>query len=154
MLAGVLSLIMHGTAVAQSPAAVPAGCTYATCALRVEPRFWATHLVRGADGESVGRIGGFGGDVGVLLAGPDSAAANARRYVTDSRRSGTLGVLGLIAGVVFYSRINSRTEDPDPATVTAGVTSLALGIAAIPFSTRASRSLSRAVWWYNAALPR
>ena len=70
--AGVLAALLSGqrsTGQAPSTHGTPAGCTYATCALRVEPAFFGTHLVRGTGGERVGRLGGFGGGVESLLTG-------------------------------------------------------------------------------------
>jgi hypothetical protein len=146
---------------AQTPAAAPAGiaanCTYATCALRVERGFLSQHLVRGAAGEQVGgNLGGFGGGMGPLLAGPDSAAAHARDYTRNMRTSGVLGVLGAVAFIVATVRTDNfrDTTDPDGVAIGASIASVGFAIASIPFSLRAQRDLSRAVWWYNAALPR
>lgn len=50
-------------------------CTYQTCALRLEARFFGSRIVRGATGESVVRLGPFGQEPSVLLNGSDSAAA-------------------------------------------------------------------------------
>jgi hypothetical protein len=100
----------------------PAGCTYETCALRVEPR--------------------------------DSAAANARRYVRAARTSNTLALLGAAAYVALLVHSNNTADDLDNTDIALGVTGLAFGIASIPFNLRAGQSLSRAVWFYNAALAR
>ena len=138
---------------AQSAAgARPAGCTYETCALRVEPSFFfPAKLLRGRAGEQVGSLGGFGGGVDTLLAGPDSAAVYGHRYVTDMRRSGTLGLLGAAAYVVVLLRTDNF-RDADDTSVAIGLTGAALAIASIPFTLRAQRNLSRAIWHYNAAL--
>jgi hypothetical protein len=141
---------------ANTPAGVPANCTYATCALRVERGFLSQHLVRGAAGEKVGgNLGGFGGGMGPLLAGPDSAAAHARDYTRNMRTAGTLGVLGAISYVVLVVRTeNFRDTDNDGVAIGAGIASVGFAIASIPFTLRAQRALSRAVWWYNAGLQR
>ena len=136
---------------------IPAACTYMTCALRFEPAgFLATpHLLRGAAGERVGSgIGLFGGGVDPLLAGPDSAAMYARRYVTAARTASVLGLLGTVTVAVALSDNNWRTTDPSSGAVAAALVGTALSIAAIPYAIRAGRSVSRSVWWYNAALPR
>jgi len=154
LLAGLLPPLV---AAAQAPlaAGVPVGCTYATCALRVEPAFFGPRLVRGASGEVVSRLGGFGGGVDSLLAGPDSAAAYGREYVRASQISGALGLIGALAYVVTVVRSENSQyglpSDADAATMIAGAGFL---VASIPFGVRAQRSLSRAIWWYNAALPR
>ena len=135
------------------PVRAPSACTYDTCAVRVEPAFFsAPKLLRGRAGEEIGRLGGFGGGVDSLLAGPDSAAAYARRYVTNTKRSAILGLLGTVAFVVALAR-DDHLADADPTTATIALTGTAFAVASIPFSLRASRSLSRAVWWYNSALP-
>jgi hypothetical protein len=139
---------------AQSAAgARPAGCTYETCALRVEPSFFfPAKLVRGRAGEEVGRLGGFGGGVDTLLAGPDSAAVYGHRYVTDMKRAGTLGLIGAAAYVVVLVRTNNFRDDAADADVAIALTGAAFAIASIPFTLRAQRNLSRAIWHYNAAL--
>jgi hypothetical protein len=137
-----------------SPARAPAGCTYETCALRVEPRFWGPNrLLRGREGVEVGKLGAFGGGVDTLLAGPDTAAALARDYVKAARRSNTLALLSGAAYValLFHS---DNFDDVDNTDIALGITALGLSIAAIPFELRAKRSLARAVWFYNAALAR
>lgn len=131
----------------------PAGCTYQTCALRIEPSFLsAPQLLKGNPGVPVGHLGFFGGDVDTLLAGPDSAAMYTRRYLTDTRRSSTLGLLGTAAFIVALAT-SDNGHDPDAVTTTAAVASVGFAIATIPFALRAARSMSRAVWFYNAALP-
>jgi hypothetical protein len=141
---------------AADPASMPANCTYAACALRVEGGLFSHHLVRGAAGEKVGgNLGGFGGGVGPLLAGPDSAAAHARDYTRNMRTSGVLGALGAAAFIVAIVRSNNvEHSDTDGIAIGASIASVGFAIASLPFSLRAQRDLSRAVWWYNAALPR
>ena len=155
----IVSSFASAPASSQTPAGtsgIAADCTYATCALRVERGFLSQHLVRGATGERVGgNLGGFGGGMGPLLAGPDSAAAHARDYTRNMRTSGTLGVLGAIAFVVAIARTdNFQDTDNDAVAIGASIASIGFAIASIPFTLRAQRDLSRAVWWYNAALPR
>lgn len=140
---------------AQSAARAPSACTYETCALRVEPRFWSPpRLLRGRDGVEVGKLGAFGGGVDTLLAGSDSAATYARRYVKAARTSNTLALVGAAAYVALLFHSDNLRNDLDNTDVALGVSGLAFGIAAIPFGLRAQRSLSRSVWFYNAALAR
>lgn len=148
------ALVAPSTLTAQAGAVrAPSACTYESCALRVEAAFLsAPKLLRGRAGEQVGNLGMFGGGVDTLLAGPDSAAAYARRYVTDIRRSSTLGLLGTVAFVAALIRSNNSSADDAP-TVALAVTAGAFSIASIPFALRANRSLSKAVWYYNSVLP-
>jgi hypothetical protein len=145
---------------AQTPTAgaagIPASCTYATCALRIEQGFFSQYFVRGAAGERVGgNLGGFGGGMGPLLAGPDSAAAYASRYTHNKRTAATLGLIGVAAFIVAVVRTDNFDDtDNDGVAIGASIASVGFAIASIPFTVRAQRDLSRAVWWYNSALPR
>src|SRR6478672_10104747 len=80
------SLVTTGVA-AQAPTASSAatGCTYATCAVRVEQGFFTQRLVRGMTGEELGTLDFFGGGVETLLAGSDSAAVHAQSYVWHTK---------------------------------------------------------------------
>ena len=109
-------------------------------------------MLRGRAGEEVGHLGAFGGDVNTLLAGPDSAAAYGRLYVTNVRKASTLGLLGAVAYVAVLVR-SDNLRDVDDTSFAVGLTGAALAVASIPFTLRAQRSLSRAVWFYNGALP-
>jgi hypothetical protein len=158
-LALVLAVALAPCASAQAPRdstrGIPTGCTYATCALRLEPMVLATPaLVRGVAGEQVGRVGLFGGEVDPLLAGPDSAAHYARDYVRAVRTSTVLSLLGTAALVVALGSNHWRFTNPSAGVVTVAAVGTGLSIASIPFGVRASRSLARSVWWYNAAIPR
>jgi hypothetical protein len=147
-------LVAPSSASAQAPAArTPVACTYETCALRIEPSFFAApKLVRGRAGEEVGRLGPFGGGVDTLLAGPDSAAVYGRRYVMNIKRSSTLGLIGGAAFIVALVR-SDNGRDADATTTAFALAGTGFAIASIPFALRASRSLSRAVWFYNSVLP-
>lgn len=155
--AGLFARALHGpTATAQTPVApgVAPGCTYATCALRLEPGFFGRRLVRGASGESVSRLGAFGGGIQPLLNGPDSAAAYGQRYVRASHRSAALSLIGAVAYTVVLVRTDNLRNRFSSADVVVGFTGAGFLIASAPFARQAQRSLSQAVWWYNAALPR
>jgi hypothetical protein len=131
----------------------PSTCTYDRCALRVEPGFFsAPRLLRGRAGEQVGNLGMFGGGVDSLLAGPDSAAAYTRRYVSNIRPASTLSLLGTAAFIVAAIR-SDGFRDTDDTDAAIALTGAGLAIVSIPFSVRAGRSLSRAVWFYNSVLP-
>jgi hypothetical protein len=148
-----VALVAPASAFAQGPARAPSACTYETCALRLESSYFGPpKLLRGRAGEEVGRLGLFGGNVDTLLAGPDSASAYARRYLTNTRRGTTLGLIGTVAAIAaIVSSDNYR--DPDGTTVALALTGVGFAIAAIPFEVRATRSLSRAIWYYNSVLP-
>jgi len=138
-----------------SPARSAAACTYETCALRVEPAFFSgPRLLRGRAGVEVSRLGAFGGGVDTLIAGPDLAALHTRRYVRDIRTANTLGLLSAVAFVVVASRTDWFRDDATDGEVAIGLTGTALALVSIPFRLNAQQNLSRAVWFYNAALAR
>jgi hypothetical protein len=153
VLFAVLAAPSVSSALGGAPVRAPAGCTYETCALRVEPRFFASaRILRGHAAEPVGSLGAFGGGVDSLLAGPDSAAFYARRYVSDSRTSTTLGLIGTVAVVIAVVSAGDIYGDDDTAATAAGIAGIGFTIASVPFALRAARNLSRSVWFYNAAL--
>ena len=154
-LAALIAFAVVPCSAAAQATRAPVGCTYETCALRVEPRFFSPpRLLRGRSGVEVGKLGAFGGGVDTLLAGPDSAVAYTRRYVTAARTSNTLALIGTVAYVALLVHNDDFNNDWDSTDTALGITGLAFGIAAIPFGLRAHQSLSRAVWFYNAQFAR
>jgi hypothetical protein len=128
-------------------------CTYALCAFRVEPGLLGPRLVRGTNGASV-RLGTWGSGVARLAGRSDSATVYAARYVRATRQSSVLGVLGTIGYATVLVRTHvwrDRINNGDAIIAVAGG---GLLLATVPFGVRAQRNLSRAVWWYNATLPR
>ena len=150
---GLMGTLWCAVAEGQAPTGIPAACTYRTCALRVEPDFLGAALVRGASNEKVSRIGGFGGGVGVLLAGPDSAARYAHAYVHAKRGSTVLGILAGVAAGIVLVRADDSSDWFETTDVVISLVGVGFGLASIPFTIKAQRSLSRSVWWYNAELP-
>jgi len=148
---------MSVPASAQAPRTVAAtvGCTYATCALRIERSLFAERLVRGETGERVGTLGLFGGGVDVLLGGSDSATVHAQAYVWNEKRSALLGGAGSVTlGVVFASTHGYSGGHVTNADAVAAVAGLVALVSSVPFELRARRELARAIWWYNGSLPR
>ena len=129
-------------------------CTYAECALRFEPGTWRQHLVRGTSGRTVGKLGWFNSSaIDSLLAGPDSAASNARSYVSESRKSSVYTLVGTAS--MMFAVIHSRNADEvHGVDVSALVVALLMLGPAGHHAGNAAASLSRSVWWYNSALPR
>lgn len=153
-LATLLACSSFAPIAAQSTALAIAACTYKTCALRVEPVLFGVALVQGSSGERVARLGGFGSGVDLLLSGPDSAAAHARTYVRSTRTTAFLGLGAVVAYATVALRTDSFRGHADDGDIALTVGSVGLAIATIPFAIKAQRALSRAVWWYNAELPR
>lgn len=128
-------------------------CTYDECGLRVDPGgvFGAPELLRGSAGHRVARFGRLGLDLPRIVAGSDSAVAHARAFRPLQRRAGIAGLLAAAAGLTAVGLdVASEANNPAPFSAAAGVLGLYAGFEA----KRAARQLSRAVWWYNRAIPR
>ena len=149
LLSLVLASAASHPATVRAQTASDSTCSYSQCALRIEHRFLSTRLVRGTAGEPVGRLGWFGSGVGVLLAGPDSAAYHARQYRSKQRTSGALGVTST-ALVLIAVATTDDVVDSRPLLVAA----IGLDLIALPYALTSRGSLDRAVWWYNRDLPR
>jgi hypothetical protein len=123
-----------------------AGCTYATCAVRVEPSFWnGARLVRGVEGTPVVGVNAlWPQDLSAALAGSDSAVAYGRRYAHSGRLGSALSLGGAVVAGAGLSAAH-----PWNAATFAG---LGMAAASIPFELASLRSLNRAVWWYNASV--
>jgi hypothetical protein len=134
---------------AQAAPDTTTACSYSRCALRVDHGLLSTRLVRGAAGESVGRLGWFGSGAGVLLAGSDSAAHHARQYRSKRATADALTFVSIAVALVGVSQ-GDDFVDSGPFLLT----SLTLDLIALPFWFGARRSLDRSVWWYNRDLPR
>jgi hypothetical protein len=135
-------------ATVRAQAAPDTACAYSRCALRVEYRFLSTWLVRGAGGESVARLGWFGGGVDALLAGSDSAAYHARQYRSRRATSDALGFTSAALALAALAQNDALVGAP------LLITGITLDLIALPFWLGARRSLDRSVWWYNRDLPR
>jgi hypothetical protein len=116
--------------------------------------FLGTVLVQGRGGEQAARLGGFGGGVEILLNGPDSAAVQARSYVRHTKTATILGLGAVAAYTIAALRTDTFRGHVGDADVALVVGSVGLAVATIPVTFNAQRALSRAVWWYNAELPR
>jgi len=127
-------------------------CTYATCALRIEPRFFAPqHLVRGTTGKTV-RLGAWGQRAMPLFGQSDSAAAYGARYVRAFRQTGVVSGLAVI--ITTIAVVRSQRGRDDTANAILAATGAGLVLISIPLQIRTDKHLSRAIWWYNSTLPR
>jgi hypothetical protein len=123
-------------------------CSYSVCALRVERGLFGSRLVRGATGEPVGRLRGFGSGVAVLLRGSDSAAYYARQFRGLQQTSGGISVVSAVLAIA------ALTQGRNVGSATLLIAATTLELIAFPHELAARRSLDRAVWWYNRDLPR
>ena len=91
-------------------------CSYAVCALRIEPGFWGPKLVRGDAGEAVvGLAIPRDAEIQRLFAGQDSARVYAARFVRAERTNLALSMLGAIAFGIGVTQ-----DDPDEGLVAGG----------------------------------
>lgn len=139
---------LTASAQVQGQTSISPQCTYATCALRVEGGWFGLSLVKGASGERH-RLWGLGGGVSELLASSDSAAHYARSYVRDTRVATGLTIVAAAAAFYAYAK-----RDDENVSIPAVGVSLGFTVVSLPFLLSANRNLSRAVWWYNASVPR
>jgi len=134
---------------ATSVSATSAPCAYLDCAVRLEH---GRGLVRGATGQTVGTFGILHSSaVDSLIAGSDSAAAYARHYQREEHTGRVYSITGLAVGLGATLALSATRRHAGLAVL--GITApWAFLIPASHHHQRASRDLSRSVWWYNAAL--
>lgn len=153
-----VTLALAAAPLAAQPTPVPPidGCSYDTCALRVEAGgfFSGPSLLRGVDGERVARFGIGGPDLAAIVAGSDSAVAHARAFRPHQLRAGVAGLLGAVAGVaaiaIGYNDANDNNVWP------LSIASIGLRVYSGYEARLAQREVSRSLFWYNqrVAAPR
>jgi hypothetical protein len=153
----VVAALLAAAPALRAQAAQPplASCSYAECALRVEPGrlfFGSPELLRGAAGQRVARFGVRGPDLQRIVAGSDSAVAHARTFRPHQRRAGLAALVGSLAGAAAV--VVGINDGNDGAVLALSVGAAALGAYAGYEARLAARELSRSLWWYNGALPR
>lgn len=123
--------------------------SYEDNALRIETQRGDMLVVRGANGNPVGKIGVFRGlDVAGFVASSEKAAAEARKFARDYRpgtllASAGIATLGLAFGVARIQDVNSG--------ITIGLTLTGIGLVAYGAGRleNAYNALERSFWWYN-----
>lgn len=131
---------------------------YDAQALRVESRPGDWVLLRGRDGEVVGRIAAFRGalDLPAVFGPSPDAVREAREFTHSYGKGGRLlgvgiAVFGVARGIAGISDIDPAISISATVASTAGVFMAAYGI---KYLYRAHRALGKAVWWYNRELTR
>jgi hypothetical protein len=128
--------------------------TYDGSALRLDVRFGDIRIVRGADGQVLGKVGVIGGaDVTKIVAGSPQAVTEAREFQSNYGPGvATLG-LGLVAlgASVGVSHIHDVNRG-----ITTGLTLATVGLITYGGQRlqRAYNALARSLWWYNRDLTR
>jgi len=126
-------------------------------ALRVESKLGNQLLVRGRDGNVVGKIGGFHGlDLSTALASSPDAVREAREHNRRYTRGSIVLALGLVAwgvgaGVSRIDGIDANVAIPAWSAVAGGTFLIAYGAVQL---NKASSALAKAIWWYNRDLTR
>lgn len=146
-----LLLLVTATAAVAQPVAERAPCTYADCAIRIEPGFWSTRIVSGPVGEEavLGRTGVFGSDLEAIVAENPVAAEHARRRTTRRVQGFALAASGFALYLVGTGlQIDGREGEALAAQV--GALGLFLGSALLTLDSE--RAEARAVWEYNRSL--
>src|SRR5262245_9907583 len=141
----------EATAQTSSDAPTQRPCTYETCALRLDPGFFGTRLVRGMPGERV-PLGAWSQHAVPLFSQSDSAASHAARYVRATRQEAGLGLLATM--FVTTAFVRSRMGHNDDGNAILALTGSGLILITLPVEIRAQKHLSRAIWWYNSTLRR
>lgn len=156
-----LALLILGSVVA--PAGLRAqerpDCPYRECALRIEERgglFSRRAIVRGTEGEELGRIGFLGApDLDPLLADPDSAAYYYREFRANHPSGNLLKAAGgLLVGAAIAFVPDVDDDGARIALLGGGLGGFVLYFLGDERADRATNSLARAIWWYNRGLER
>lgn len=137
-LLGLLCALSASPAAAQTAADAP-GCTYHTCALRLEGGFFGPHLAAGAGGRRVPLR-----ELVQITEGVPAAHAHALRWQTQQRRS--LVLLAAAVGLLGVALVESLSEGVRTTALVAG-TGAVVGSSIV--LTQSRRHLNRALWHYN-----
>lgn len=128
-----------------------AACPYVRCALGIAPVWHGLAVVRGARSETVAMLGFFRARPLTLFAGHDSAGHDAARAFRTRRVASALTDGGALLLAIGAMRALGAGRLDASGRVLLGVGAATLG-ASVPLQFAADGHLSRAVWWYNAAL--
>jgi hypothetical protein len=144
---------------AQAPALAAAqgtltGCTYDTCALRLDYKFFGGVRVRtGLDGESKS-VGIFNGQIATSVARVPAALAEARAGRSSSIKSFAASLVTTAATLaIIYGGNRDVGIHSSRAWTALGVGAVGSTIAGVT-NLSAQRHFSRAVWLYNREIPR
>ena len=121
-------------------------CSYELCALRIE----GNRILEGRGGTPVGKVGTFYGDLRILEAGPDSAAAAAHAFRQNARQAFWFRLGGsalVLASVVWGPSGFESLGDAAAFGLYAG--GLGLTFHAGSRAREAGAQLARSIWHYN-----
>jgi hypothetical protein len=143
---------------AQSPAVPTAtltGCTYDSCAIRLDRGIFGGPTIRiGLEGTPV-RMGSFGGQLAKVVLRVPAAEREARAGRANAIRSYAASTLSAVAALTLAfggSRLGGAGSESRIWTAV-GVSALGGTVASVQ-NVYAGRHYSRAVWLYNREIPR
>ena len=125
-------------------------CTYEICALRVEPGFFGVHIVQGRDGLRVSTSGFLGPNIADVVASSPEALAHAER--AESARTGS--VFAALGASVLLAVAATPEEISDGVRLGTLIGGFGLAFYGTSLTLKSQREMSRAIWEYNAQIPR
>jgi len=146
-----LALLFAAAPAFAQPVAPDAPCSYAECAIRIEPGFLGTDIVRGPVGAEtvLGGVGLFLSDLSEIVADVPEAQAFADQQ--QRLRGGSL--LLIVGGALLTSAAFSiSTEMGEEAGLGASLAGFGLILYGSSLAVSAQRAQARAVWEYNRSL--
>lgn len=154
-----IGLLVLGFAAAGAPPATAqtGACTYDSCALRLQHRFFGgVSLVQGQEGRPVARLGLFARRVDVLASGSDSVQEHYQAFHTDQNRGGAFTLVGVVAAGIAGALGYNERRYQDHKTLFWGLLGVGLtfSVAGSVQITKASDHLQRSIWFYNRDLGR
>jgi hypothetical protein len=132
-----------------------AACTYDTCALRLQHRFFSgVSLVQGKDGSRVARLGLFAPRVGVLAAASDSAKAHYLAFRSHQNRGAALTLVGLSTAIAVGALAYDESHYRDNKGLVWGLIGVGLTFSIWGGANvvKANDQLQRSIWFYNRDL--
>ena len=125
-------------------------CTYEICALRVEPGFFGVRIVQGRDGLTVSKSGFLGPNIAEVVASSPEALVHAER----AERARTGSFFAILGATVLLSIAVTPEDISDEARVGTLLGGLGLSVYGSALTLTSGREMSRAIWEYNAQIPR
>jgi hypothetical protein len=153
-------LLLPCTIGAQRPEPVgvtpPSACTFDTCSLRIEPRFFLGETIVVGNGRTQQQIGFRGRELVELVAGNDYAQREARLASRHRTRGGVISAITTITwGTLTAIWLNRPNREASDGTFLASTAVIAIGSTWSGYHmNKDHQHTARAVWAYNRDLPR
>lgn len=135
-----------------SAAAQDSTCTFRTCALRLENRFFGTAVFRGQSDHRVATIGLFPQHLDGFGSGSDSSMYYYNGYRRHYTVGSALAVTALVGAAVGSVLAFTADDGQIPILVGTSLFSVSVSFASHRLFSVGQRRLSRAVMWHNRGL--